>query len=164
MVREPSAPLPFLLFPARPSLLSPFPLAFPYRRGAEASFNVVRSPRRSDPVEAMRDSIRPSIPPNNAIRHRLDPFLASSSAMRGLDPSIYFIKTHVSNKSTYNANQGRRPIPLDTPLAKDPSVHSRLSRQIKMRYESTDNAIGHRVIPLSIRLRRGRFDLVVHTF
>ena len=60
--------------------------------------------------------------------------------------------------------QGRRPIPLDTPLAKDPSVHSRLSRQIKMRYESTDNAIGLRVIPLSIRLRRGRFDLLVHTY
>ena len=66
--------------------------------------------------------------------------------------------------STYNANQGRRPIPLDTPLAKDPSVHSRLSRQIKMRYESTDNAIRLRVIPLSIRLRRGRLDLLVHTY
>ena len=103
--------------------------------------------------------------------------------MRGLDPSIYFIGTH--------ANQGRRPIPLDTPFAKDPSVHLRLSRRIKMRHESTDNAIGRRlvpsrysiceerairpsipstnnakgqrVIPLSIRLRRGRFDLLVHT-
>ena len=78
---------PLLLFLL--DLLLLFLLLIRVRRGVEAAFNVVRSPRRSDPVVAMRDSIRPSIPQDNAIRHRLDPFLAPSSAMRGLDPSIF---------------------------------------------------------------------------
>ena len=87
------------------SLLS---LLLSVRRGGEMEFNVVSNPRRSDPVEAMRDSIRPSIPPNNAIRHRLDPFLASSSAMRGLDPSIYIQcqSRTTSDPSRYSISEG----------------------------------------------------------
>ena len=117
-------PFPSLLSLARPPL-SFFPLAFPYRRGVEASFNVVCSPRRSDPVEAMRDSIRP----NNAIWHRLDPFLASSSAMRGLDPSIYIQcqSRTTSDPSRYSISEGSvRPW-----TTCDPSLNTYTAREVR---------------------------------
>ena len=76
-----------------------------------------------------------------------------------------FISSRFTLRSSlYNANRRRRLIPLDSLFAMDPSVHVRLSRRMKMQNESTDNAIGQRVIPLSILQLRGRFDLSVHTF
>ena len=54
---------------------------------------------------------------------------------------------------------------LFTSLGKERSIRPSMqdSRCEHRCDESTNNAIGQRVIPLSIQLRRGRFDLFVHT-
>ena len=66
-------PIPFLLFLL--DLLLLFLLLIRFRRGGKAASNVLRNPRRSDPVEAIER----------------------------FDPSVHFIKTHAPNESTYDA-------------------------------------------------------------
>ena len=108
----------------------------PFRRSGEASSNVVRNPRQNGLVEAMKDSIRPSI--------------LSRLTLRPLFPSLN-VKSEEGwvkrRESTSNTNRRPRLIPLHLQREVDPSVHSRLSIDIGW-------------IPLPLRHRR--WEVSIH--
>ena len=118
----------------------------------EASFNVVRSPWRSDPVEAMRDSIRPSIQCQSRTTSDPSRYSISEGSVRPwttCDPSL----------NTYTAREVRSACPyiLKKGIRRRPTLLSILILQRETRSvvcTPTNNAMDGKWIIFLVLHRR----------